>query len=156
MEAQVAMVPDSRLTLMYRVEGDVSRMRLPAQGPVHRADNLWQHTCFEAFIAPGAGPAYFELNFSPSTAWACYAFTGYRSGMAVVNIEAPVIAVRQTSTRLSVDVSVDLTGLAVGSAARIALAAVIEEMNGNLSYWALAHPPGKPDFHHSRGFALEI
>jgi hypothetical protein len=33
---------------------------------------------------------------------------------------------------------------------------VIEETNGRLSYWALAHPPGKPDFHHSDCFALEL
>ena len=27
---------------------------------------------------------------------------------------------------------------------------------GGISYWALAHPPGKPDFHHADGFALEL
>jgi len=31
-----------------------------------------------------------------------------------------------------------------------------EETNGRLSYWALAHPPGKPDFHHPDCFALEL
>jgi hypothetical protein len=39
---------------------------------------------------------------------------------------------------------------------RIALAAVIEDENGRLSYWGLRHPPGKPDFHHPDGFALEV
>jgi hypothetical protein len=38
----------------------------------------------------------------------------------------------------------------------LGLSAVIEEMNGRLSYWALAHPPGKPDFHHADCFALEL
>jgi hypothetical protein len=33
---------------------------------------------------------------------------------------------------------------------------VIEETNGRKSYWALAHPPGKPDFHHSDCFALGL
>jgi hypothetical protein len=33
---------------------------------------------------------------------------------------------------------------------------VIEETNGNKSYWALAHPAGKPDFHHADGFAYEL
>jgi hypothetical protein len=32
---------------------------------------------------------------------------------------------------------------------RIGLAAVIEGTSGHKSYWALAHPPGKADFHHS-------
>jgi hypothetical protein len=36
------------------------------------------------------------------------------------------------------------------------LAAVIEERGGRISYWALAHPPGKPDFHHSDCFTLEF
>ena len=39
---------------------------------------------------------------------------------------------------------------------RIGLSAVIEEANGRISYWALAHPPGKPDFHHADCFALEF
>jgi hypothetical protein len=156
-ETRVARDPDGRLTLTYAVEGDVDRVRLPVPGPAHRADGLWRHTCFEAFVAPDDGPGYVELNFSPSNAWACYAFTGYRSGMAVADeVEAPVIAVAHTSIQLSVEVSVGLTCLRVGAAARIGLAAVIEETNGNLSYWALAHPPGRPDFHHPRGFALEI
>jgi hypothetical protein len=33
---------------------------------------------------------------------------------------------------------------------------VIEEKSGLLSYWALKHPPGKPDFHHPDAFALEV
>jgi hypothetical protein len=37
-----------------------------------------------------------------------------------------------------------------------ALAAVIDETSGHKSYWALAHPPGKADFHHSDCFALEF
>ena len=37
-----------------------------------------------------------------------------------------------------------------------AIAAVIEEANGTKSYWALAHPSEKPDFHHPDGFVLEL
>jgi hypothetical protein len=33
---------------------------------------------------------------------------------------------------------------------------VIEEIDGALSYWALRHAPGKPDFHHRDAFALEL
>jgi hypothetical protein len=38
----------------------------------------------------------------------------------------------------------------------LALSAVVEERNGALSYWALRHSPGKPDFHHPEAFALEL
>jgi hypothetical protein len=36
------------------------------------------------------------------------------------------------------------------------MAAVIEDDAGGLSYWGLRHAPGKPDFHHPNGFALEV
>jgi hypothetical protein len=39
---------------------------------------------------------------------------------------------------------------------RLGLSAVIEETSGRKSYWALAHPPGKPDFHHADCFAYEL
>jgi hypothetical protein len=38
----------------------------------------------------------------------------------------------------------------------LGLSAVIEETSGAKSYWALAHPPGRPDFHHADGFALML
>jgi hypothetical protein len=41
-------------------------------------------------------------------------------------------------------------------ARRLALSAVIEEVDGALSYWALRHAPGKPDFHHRDTFALSV
>jgi len=39
---------------------------------------------------------------------------------------------------------------------RLSLSAVIEQADGRLSYWALAHPPGKPDFHRADCFTCEI
>jgi len=41
-------------------------------------------------------------------------------------------------------------------ARRVALSAVIEAPDGALSYWALRHAPGKPDFHHAEAFALSL
>jgi hypothetical protein len=38
----------------------------------------------------------------------------------------------------------------------VGLCAVIEDEHGRLSYWALRHAPGKPDFHRRDGFALEL
>ena len=37
-----------------------------------------------------------------------------------------------------------------------AICAVIEEADGTKSYWALAHPPGAPDFHHPDCFVLDL
>ena len=36
------------------------------------------------------------------------------------------------------------------------LSAVIETIDGAISYWALAHPAEKPDFHHPDSFVLTL
>ena len=39
---------------------------------------------------------------------------------------------------------------------RLGLTAVVEETGGRISYWALAHPAGRPDFHRADCFVLEL
>jgi hypothetical protein len=148
--------PDT-LTLGYRVTGKIGNLRLPPRAAPTRADRLWTHTCFEAFVRASPGGAYFELNFAPSTRWAAYGFDGYRSGMRIAHeISASRIEVQSSPERYRMVVTVTLGGLpgAPSDASwRLGLAAVIEETSGRASHWALAHPPGKADFHHSDCFA---
>jgi hypothetical protein len=148
------------LVFQYSLEADMSRLRVPQSGSPRRADGLWKHTCFEAFVAISGAPGYFEFNFSPSQEWAVYRFDGYRAGMSPVGGgSSPEISVRRFDHRLELDSAVRLQETAALGGKlhlRLALAAVIEEDNGRLSYWALKHAPGKPDFHHPDGFALEL
>jgi hypothetical protein len=148
------------LVFHYSLDADMSRVRVPLSGVGGRADALWKHTCFEAFVAPADAPGYYEFNFSPSLDWAIYRFSAYRQGMSPVEIgRAPKISVRQNDDGLELQSAVRLGHLADLRDARhlrIALAAVIEDENGRLSHWGLQHPPGKPDFHHPNGFALEL
>jgi hypothetical protein len=65
---------------------------------------------------------------------------------------APRIAVRRGPGKLELEALIRVEG----SRLLIGLAAVIEAADGSLSYWALRHPPGKPDFHHRGAFALEL
>ena len=44
-----------RLTFEYSLTGELTRLAIPRRAPSARADKLWEHTCFEAFIAPAAG-----------------------------------------------------------------------------------------------------
>ena len=60
------------LVFRYSLEADMSRVRIPPSGTGGRADALWRHTCFEAFVAPADEPGYHEFNFSPSLDWATY------------------------------------------------------------------------------------
>jgi hypothetical protein len=159
-EVQVFATERETLELRYVLEGDVARLSIPAGSAPRRADRLWQHTCWEAFVSAMQTGEYYEFNFSPSTEWAIYRFSAYREGMSVVDTaRQPLIAVEHDHTRLSLAAVIDLAPLSTarnGPGLRLALSAVIEDAQHRLSYWALAHPPGKPDFHHADGFALEL
>jgi hypothetical protein len=139
------------LEVSYAVEGDMARLAIPAPRAPRFAERLWQHSCCELFVATEGG-AYREFNFSPSGEWAAYAFIGYRQGAARENVRNPRIAVRTHGDELRLDAAV---ACAPGRL-QVALSAVIEEADGVLSYWALRHVPGKPDFHHPDGFVLEL
>jgi len=102
----------------------------------------------------------YEFNFAPSTQWAAYRFASYRSHMrAATAMNTPAIAVQSSADRFTLEAALELeelTDLPRNASLRLGLSAVIEETSGHKSYWALAHPPGKPDFHHSDGFAYEL
>jgi len=154
-EAEVARPHPGSLVLTYVVSGRISELRMPPIVAAARSDELWRHTCFEAFVRTSAGPEYYEFNFSPSTQWAAYGFSGYRSGMHVaIEIGAPRFAVRSSAERYTLQAALEFDRLSPPW--RLGLAAVLEESNGRKSYWALAHPPGKADFHHADCFALEL
>ena len=148
------------LVLRYTVTGIVSALRLPATTLPARTDDLWQHTCFEAFVRAEPGTGYAEFNFAPSTQWAAYLFDGFRSGMRVINeVGSPLIEMQTdgASFALRATLALDgLSGLADAAIWRLGLSAVMEEASGRLSYWALAHPPGKADFHHPDCFAITL
>jgi len=132
------------LTVTFTVDG---QMLVPAPAARPRfADGLWQHTCFEVFVARPGMPGYQEFNFSPSGEWAAYEFDGYRSGMS--RLELKPRSVFDGGMRVTIPLR--------PGAMRLALSAVIEEAGGRLSYWALRHAPGKPDFHHPDAFALAL
>ena len=148
---------EDRLSLDFELCADLEQLRFPEPRAPQRADGLWRHTCFEAFIGQAEARAYWEYNFSPSGAWAAYQFAGYREAMsALLKGAAPVIDVGVTADTLSLSVIVDLAWLArsVSYPLRLGAAAVVEDKARVLSYWALKHPADKPDFHHADGFVI--
>jgi hypothetical protein len=148
------------LALTFRVSGDVVRIRVPPPCPPRLAHQLWEHTCFETFIAVDGSVAYHEFNFAPSGEWAGYSFTAYRevAGLADEAL-APRIVVRPGLGRLELDAELGLDRLLPNrprAPLRLGLCAVIEATDGTLSYWSLCHRTGKPDFHHRDAFALRL
>jgi hypothetical protein len=159
-EVTVARPSGDRLVLSYVVAGEIGDIRMSPVVAAGRGEELWRHTCAELFIGTSTGAEYYEFNFAPSTQWAAYRFNGYRSGMAVATEinEAP-IDVRMGQDRFTLQATVPIDSLSALSRKvswRLGLSAVIEDKAGQMSYWALAHPPGKPDFHHMDCFAYEF
>ena len=155
-EAVVSEAGQGGLGLAFALEGDLSALRIPAPQAPRRVADLWRHTCFEAFVMAGEGPAYREFNLSPSGEWSVYAFRRYRDGAALELALDPAIVVRRSGGRLELNAEIGPQVLPPGRLLRLGLSAVLEGVDGALSYWALRHPPGKPDFHHSDAFALRL
>lgn len=153
--ARAAHTQGGRLELGYRLRGDLDALKFPAAATPARRDGLWQHLCFECFVARGDEGAYLELNFSPSSEWAAYRFRGYREGMEPVPDAQICVQVdaRRTPGELALDASVALPappGASEPAPAllRLSLCAVIEAADGTLGYWSIVHPdPARPDFH---------
>ncbi|HXU99367.1 MAG TPA: DOMON-like domain-containing protein [Caulobacteraceae bacterium] len=158
LEAEATRPGPDQLRIAYKLTGSLGAVIMPVAKKGARADGLWRATCFEAFLTAGPGAGYLEFNFSPSTSWAAYAFSAYRAGMAPAALRAsPRIDVAIRPDCLELSATVDLAGIIPREDPwRLGLCAVIEAADGVLSYWALAHPPGRPDFHDPLAFALDL
>lgn len=160
---RVSPVPGG-LLVTYVLEGDLDRVRVPETKAPGFADDLWRHTCCEAFVAVRGEPGYCEFNFSPSGEWAVYRFKRPRERQdldAGCDREAldPHVTVCRSGDRLELDAVMRLDRLSpgcLGAHVRLGLSAVVEDRDGALSYWALRHPLDAPDFHHPEAFALEL
>jgi hypothetical protein len=150
-KASIAREPES-VQVAYVLEGDIDRLRIPPPRPPRIAERLWQRTCCELFLAREGVPGYHEFNFSPSGEWAAYGFQRYREGALLAETSAEIV-LRRAPGRLELSASVPFGGKGKLS---IGLSAVVEDESGALSYWALRHAPGKPDFHHPDAFALKL
>ncbi len=149
--------PD-RLVLTYELVGDLSQILVPVAVPPARTDNLWHHTCLEAFIRAEGAENYIEFNLSPSTAWVAYRFDAYRQGMADLDVPAPTVMTELWPDRLRLTAYLSLAGapLDLSAVLRLSATAIVEEADGAKAFWALTHPPGQPEFHHVDGFSHRI
>ena len=141
------------LYLRFIIDGEMDGIVMPPRRALGRTDGLWQTTCCEAFVKPAGRSDYLEFNLSPSTAWASYWFDDYRAGMREADVVPDfdrVGGIIQALFDFSGQPGLDDADWQVG------LSVVIEEKTGAKSYWALAHAPGKPDFHHPDCFALTL
>ena len=133
------------VNIWFGIGAPASRFVIPQAVEPGRANQLWQTTCLEAFLRRTGQDAYREWNFAPSGQWAAYDFSAYREGMADADVPSPpYIRMEDNMTwwTLGATIAVD-----AGAQWDLNLSAILEEKDGTKSYWALAHPGEKPDFH---------
>lgn len=150
---------DKSMSVAYSAQGDIDRLFIPPRTAGECKDNLWRTTCFEMFVGHTNSTTYWELNFSPSANWAAYKFTDYRQNRQ--NEESFAInrlQMKQTKERFDLEVGFlfgalqdfDLTTVCFG------FSAVMMDHHGNISYWALRHGDGPPDFHDNTCFSYML
>ncbi len=145
------------LQLAWRLEDPTGALALP--GPAARPERrraLWEATCFEFFLASPERPGYWEFNLAPAGHWNVYRFEAYRAGMTEeAAFEALPFSVSSGPASFDVSVRIDTTDLGLAAAPwRLAVATVVAEPGGRVSFWALSHPAAEPDFHHPAAFQL--
>ena len=149
---------ENRLSIRYVVTGEIDSILLPTlvKSPSRKHD-LWKATCFEFFIAIKDQPQYWEFNMSPSNNWNVYAMDAYRQ----VNMREEVaftqlpFEFKKTNAEILLDISVDLNPiLQHDQVLQIGITTIIQTMDGNESYWALAHPGQQADFHLRDSFIM--
>lgn len=181
LHANATRQPDGSLRLCYHLHGDVAQVRIPPAQPPQFTDNLWEHTCLEAFVGVTGDSAYREFNLAPSTQWAAYAFSNYRQRVAWMGGKSPSVPLlqrgkldgtwqQQSALQLSspplqkeglgedflLTAIIPPANLPAATPWQLNLTAVIELLDGSKCYWALKHPSERPDFHHRDGFTHEI
>ena len=145
-EARIIALDAQWLRVRWRIESAQALVVPPFAGR-GRDDGLWQTTCFELFVRERERPGYAEFNLSPSERWNAYRFADYRAEQQEFPLpHEPACTMRQGSSFAIFDAAIPALPLFAGKPAA-GLSAVIEEEGGVLSYWALAHPGDKPDFH---------
>lgn len=145
------------IALSFLLAGDLSTLAIPAPETDRvRADNLWQATCFEMFWTEEGQANYWEFNLAPTGNWNVYAFSGYRRNMRPEErVPCPLFTARRGPGEFIVQTELDPGNLHRGRPPlRVGLCAVLKDTSERLTYWALAHPGPRPDFHAGSGFCL--
>ena len=146
-----------RLQLEFEVIGQIGTLKLPATGPVGRADGLWTSTCFELFLASSGAPGYLEVNVSPDRRWTLYLFDDYRTGMRPAPTAGePAIRASTADNRyqLSFEIaSAELKTFSNGGDCSLNLCTILADSNDRLHYYTLDTAGLPPDFHNRNSFA---
>lgn len=152
---------NSGLVLEFLVEGLIKNLHLPALSNTNtRADNLWQSTCFEAFLSvqPTSDSPYLEINLTPDGRWNLYHLTSYRQNLSPVpTIQPPLIQVEESELQYKLKATWKrLPRDLFESPLHVGLTVILESKLGEKTYWALAHKSPQADFHNKESFTVIV
>jgi hypothetical protein len=149
----------NQLTLNYTLQGDLATVKIPAPATTPtRTKSLWEHTCFEFFLAEQGSDRYWEFNLSPSSDWNIYQLDGYRQELReALEFTSLPFTIQHHPQELSLQLTVNLESLVSPTAILdLAVTAVIQFVNDEVSYWALTHVGPEADFHRRESFAIAL
>ncbi len=151
------------LHLDFMLKSDLREIILPE--PIEnpgRADNLWEHTCFEGFISLENSPEYLEVNLSSSGQWNIYEFKNYRTSRVEAENVTCKTTILKAKTNFNIQTEIVLSNVNWIKSSKknidlqLGLTAVIELKDKVKSYCALTHKSDKPDFHKKESFILKL
>jgi hypothetical protein len=156
-EATLTVGTDGALDVVFAIHGMNLDLRVPTPHAPAPADALWKTTCCELFLGAVGRNDYREFNFSPSGQWAAYDFADTRRRVpGPVDCPAPTSRFERDTDHMKLAVALPRAAQPGAETLRIAVSTILEAEGGRHGYWALVHPPGRPDFHHPSAFALHL
>jgi hypothetical protein len=147
------------MALTYNLTGPLQDLVIapPVAEPARRW-LLWETTCLEFFLAIRGADPYWEFNLSPAGHWNVFRLTSYRQGIQEEPaFQALPFTVARQPDRLRLSLDIDLAAIIpADQPLEVGLSTVLQHQGGELSFWALTHPGGEPDFHLRQGFVMKL
>lgn len=147
------------LAIDYFLVGNLENLSIPEPtNTPTRKHQLWEETCFEFFLGVKNFPNYWEFNLSTAGDWNIYRFQDYRHRMEeeMAYTFLP-FDVEKRSDSLLLKLELDLNKIVPeDKSLEISITAVVKQINGEITYWALTHCGENADFHRRDSFAIEV
>ena len=146
----------AQLGCHYALHGDIGRVRLPDSPRGRRARTGCGGTPASRSSWRRRWPATTNSTFHPRSTGRRITSRITAAGMTPARLAQPPAPARAAAAPRGLELVSDAAILRDwriwprAPRLQLALAAVVEDEDGRLSYWALRHAPGKPDFHHPR------
>lgn len=132
----------------------------PLEKSQRRTLKLWEKTCLEFFIKNAKGE-YYEFNIAPNLDWNCFYFPSKGSPLVEHPMNEPLeFKAHSNSDMFELEVTAGKKNFHTlfwqANQMSVGISSVIENKDGQISYWALEHCDSRPNFHHFDSFVVKL